>query len=158
SDSYHLKERLSMQKLLEANPNYFGTAVESPFPVEFPIKFDTSFEELTCVGLWPEKNLLMATIMVKLPFGFLGDLWKKGSREFVRFFVDWNGDGDFVDFNEDAGVAELSVHDIPEVRERKLCYAVRHELRPFFASCKDPYIVKLRAILSWQIVPTGPNF
>jgi hypothetical protein len=152
------EQRQNIHKLLANNPNYFGTEPEADLPVVEPIKFNTTYEELTCVGLWPEKNLLEATIEVKLPFGFLGSTCLRGSFEYVRFFIDWNGDGNFVDFNEDAGVASVNVHDIPQVKEHHLCYAVRRTFKPFFANCKDPYIVKLRAILSWEIIPTGPNF
>ena len=153
-----IKERLAAEKLLADNPNYFGTVADTELPVVQAIKFNTNYEELTCVGLWPERNLLEATIEVKLPYGFMGDLCSPGSYEYVRFYIDWNGDGDFVDVNEDAGVASVNVHDIPQVKEHHLCYAVRRRFRPLMATCKDPYIVKLRAILSWQQVPTGPSF
>jgi hypothetical protein len=152
------KERLEIHKLLDSNPNYFGTVPDANLPVVQQIEFNTSYEELTCVGLWPEKNLLEATISVKLPFGFLGDMCSPGSTEYVRFFIDWNDDGDFSDFNEDAGLTSVNVHDIPQVKKHKLCYAVRQEFKPFLAGCKEPYIVKLRAILSWEFPPTGPNF
>ncbi|MGH9664101.1 MAG: hypothetical protein ACRD9L_06740, partial [Bryobacteraceae bacterium] len=154
------KERLEIHKLLANNPNYFGTTPGTDFKVVQPIKFNTAYEELTCVGLWPEKNLLEATIQVKLPFGFLGDLCAKGSYEYVRFFIDWDNDGDFTDFNEDLGLAAVNVHDIPQVRRHALCYAVRRSFRPFLADCQEPYIVKLRAILSWDIAPPpgNPNF
>ncbi|MGH8065122.1 MAG: hypothetical protein ACRERE_07735 [Candidatus Entotheonellia bacterium] len=147
------EERLAIHKLLSNNPNYFGTATGVDLPVVQPIKFNTTYEELTCVGLWPERNLLEATILVKLPFGFLGEMCSPGSYEYVRFFIDWDNDGDFSDLNEDVGVAAVNVHDIPQVREFHLCYAVRRPFRPFLADCRNPYIVKMRAILSWEIVP-----
>ena len=152
------EERRSIHKLLAENPNYFGTAPETGLPAQLEIKFNTAYEELTCVGLWPEKNLAEATLMVKLPFGFLGDLCSKGSTEYIRFFIDWDGDGDFFDANEDLGLVTLNVHDIDQVKEFPLCYAVPLEFKPLFAKCDEPYIVLLRAILSWEIVPTGPNF
>jgi len=152
------EERLGLHKLLANNPNYFGTASAGDFKVVEPIKFNTTYEQLTCVGLWPEKDLLEATLIVKQPFGFLGDLCKPGSHEYVRFFIDWDNDGDFLDANEDAGVAAVNVHDIPQAKKHHLCYAVRQRFKPFLANCKEPYIVKLRAILSWEIPPTGPNF
>jgi hypothetical protein len=152
------KERLEIHKLLAANPNYFGTLEGSDFDAVESIKLDTSYEELTCVGLWPERNLLEATLVVKRPKGFRGGPCTRGSHEYVRFFIDWNGDGDFLDFNEDAGVASVNVHDIPQVKKHHLCYAVRRQFRPLLAHCKEPYIVKVRAILSWEIVPTGPSF
>src|SRR5438045_2177562 len=89
------EERLGLHKLLANNPNYFGTASAGDFKVVEPIKFNTTYEKLTCVGLWPEKDLLEATLVVRQPFGFLGDLCKPGSHEYVRFFIDWDNDGDF---------------------------------------------------------------
>lgn len=53
------KERLVMEKLLANNPNYFGTALgldPKEFQVVQPIQYNTAYEELTCVGLWPEKT------------------------------------------------------------------------------------------------------
>ena len=147
------KERRSLHELLGNNPNYFGTAPNTGLPVIEPVEFNTGYEELTCVGLWPEANLLEATILVKLPFGFLGDLCGRGSNEYVRFFLDWDNNGDFAGPNEDLGVASVNVHDIPQVREHPLCYAVRLRFRPLLADCREPYIVRLRAILSWEIVP-----
>lgn len=154
------EERLAIHEILAENPNYFGTAPETDFQVEQSIESNTAYEELTCVGLWPEKNLLEATITVKLPFGFMSDLCGPGSHEYVRFFIDWDRDGDFSDPQEDLGVARVNVHDIPQAEEHPLCYAVRHRLLPLPADCKDPYIVRLRAILSWEIVPTAgdPGF
>ena len=150
------KERLVMEKLLANNPNYFGTALgldPKEFQVVQPIQYNTAYEELTCVGLWPEKNLLTATLEVKLPFGFLSGLCAPGSHEYVRFFIDWDDDGDFSDANEDLGIASVNVHDIPEVKKHHLCYAVPRSFKPFLATCKAPYIVRLRAILSWNLVP-----
>ncbi len=152
------KERTQFLELLEQNPNYFGNLPISELKPVNPIKSDTRYEELCCIGLYPERDFLEAIIQVKLPFGFLGDLCSPGSHEYVRFFIDWNGDGDFVDFNEDAGVAAVRVHDIPQVHEHHLCYAVGRSFRALRATCQHPYIVKVRAILSWQQVPTGPNF
>ncbi|HNS52043.1 MAG TPA: hypothetical protein PKO09_12780 [Anaerolineae bacterium] len=83
-----LKERLAIHDLLKENPNFFGTAPKTDFKAQVQIQFNTQYEELTCIGLWPEHNLLEATLKVKLPFGFMGDLCSRGSYEYVRFFLD----------------------------------------------------------------------
>jgi hypothetical protein len=151
-------ERAKFTELLKANPNYFGTVEGSALQVVKPQESDTSYEELRCIGLYPEQNFLEAVIDVKRPYGFNGDLCSGGSKEYVRFFIDWNGDGDFVDFNEDAGVAAVAVHDIPAASKVQLCYALGRRFRALRASCQQPYIVRVRAILSWNQIPTGPNF
>jgi hypothetical protein len=152
------EERLTIHRLLANNPNYFGTVPNIDFAVVKPIKFNTSYEELTCIGVWPERNLLEATLLVKLPFGFLGNKCSQGSYEYVRFFIDWDNDGDFNDANEDLGVARVNVHDVPQVKEHPLCYAVKLPFKPFLTDCRNPYIVKLRAILSWEIVPPAGDW
>jgi hypothetical protein len=150
--------RTKFLKLLEENPNYFGTVLGSKLKAVEQLKFNTSFEEIKCIGLFPEKNQLKAVIVVKLPYGFNGDLCEQGSYEHVRFFIDWNNDGDYDDFNEDVGVASVNVHDIPQAKEKEICYTVVREFKPLPASCEKPFIVNIKAILSWRVVPTGPNF
>jgi hypothetical protein len=150
--------RAKFLDLLSENPNYFGTVPGSTLKAVEQIKYNTTFEEIKCIGLYPEKNQLKAVIVVKLPYGFNGDLCTKGSYEHVRFFIDWNNDGDYNDFNEDVGVASVNVHDIPQAKEKEICYTVVKEFKPLHANCEKPFIVNVRAILSWQVVPTGPNF
>ena len=152
------KERIHFLEMLKENPNFFGTLPDSELKPVMPMKYNTSYEELKCIGLYPERDFLEAVLQVKLPYGFNGDLCSPGSHEFVRFFIDWNGDGDFEDLNEDAGVASVNVHDIPQAQEVRLCYALGRHFLALRAKCEEPYIVKLRAILSWQQPPTGPNF
>lgn len=156
----HREAREEMHTLLATNPNYFGTLANVDLPAVLPLKFNTTYEQLTCVGLWPERDLLEATFVVKLPFGFLGPMCSPGSHEFIRFFIDWDGDGDFSDAQEDLGLTEVRVHDIPDVQQHHLCYAARLRFKPLLATCENPYIVQLRAILSWELVPTpgDPNF
>ena len=95
---------------------------------------------------------------MKLPYGYGGDLCTPGSHEYIRFYIDWNGDGDFFDFNESLGFASVNVHDIPAASQVHLCYAGGVSFKPLRARCERPRIVRVRAILSWQLVPTGPNF
>ncbi len=156
------RERCNFHKLLEANPNYFGQLSKSKFAAAEKIQGDTSFEEIECVGLFPEKNLIEAIIEVKRPYGFNGDLCHKGSNEYIRFYLDWDRDGDFNDPGEDLGFVALEVHDIPgvspEKKETHLCYAVSHQFKPRPSSCKEPYIIPLRAVLAWEQIPTSPDF
>ncbi len=77
-----------------------------------PMKANTKYEELKCIGFYPDRDLLEAVIDVKLPYGYKGNLCSAGSFEHVRFFVDWDGDGDFTDAGEDVGIASVNVHDI----------------------------------------------
>src|ERR1051325_1344471 len=104
-------ERARFRQLIVENPNYFGNLAESPFKPVKPIKGNTNYEELTCVGFNPQTNFLEATIAVKLPNGYGGTLCMAGTTEYVRFFVDYGSGW------EDAGVTGVKVHDIPTAKD-----------------------------------------
>ncbi len=156
------EQRRDFHRLLAGNPNHFGQLKESKFQPAQPIAGNTSFEQLHCVGLYPERNTVEAFLEVKRPYGFGGDLCGKPTHEYIRFYLDWDRDGDFTDPDEDLGLVALEVHDIAEVVEQRprthLCYAVAKEFKPRPSSCKEPYIIKLRAVLAWEQIPTSPNF
>jgi hypothetical protein len=120
---------------------------------------DTRFEELKCVGLNPNLNRLGAVLTVKLPNGYSGDLCSAGSDEYVAFWIDW-GDGAGWDY---AGTAAVNVHDMQAIPADGLQYAVS---LPVNLSCRrqpcnqGPKVVKVRAILSWEVAPPpgNPNY
>ncbi|MGE5344016.1 MAG: hypothetical protein ACM3SY_21295 [Candidatus Omnitrophota bacterium] len=127
-----------------------------------------AYEELSSIGFYPEspdQGPLTAIINIKKSTGYSGTLCQAGSTEYIRFFVDWNSDGDFNDPGESVGLATVNVHDIPrnsdrvrENRENKpLSYAVSILLKPKNKTfCQQPFLVKARAILSWNQAPL-PN-
>src|SRR2546421_10656246 len=104
-------ERENFQRLIQANPNFFGTITGSPLKPVKPMAANTTYEELTCIGFNPETNKLEATIQIKRDIGYDGNLCQSGSQEYVRFFVDY-GSG-WVD----AGAAAVNVHDIPDTSD-----------------------------------------
>jgi hypothetical protein len=105
-DERELMARTRLGQLLVTNPEFIEELL--------PGLDKTGYEELICVGLQPDQSTLYATIDVKQDFGYGGDLCTgPGAREYVRFFADWNGDGDFTDPDEDLGVASIAVHDVP---------------------------------------------
>jgi hypothetical protein len=151
------KERIEFNKLLAINPNYFGNLESSGFEPVNKIVGNTTYEKVTCVGFNPALNLLEATIQINLPVGYNGDLCKAGSTEYVRFFVDY-GAGWI-----DAGLAAFNTHDIPNMvdcekqPDKPLSYVVTQPLDPRQKNCRDPVLPKVRAILSWQLVPMAGN-
>lgn len=157
------KERAEFKKLIIENPNYFGTFPEVKIKPVLPMKANTKYEELRCIGFYPESELLEAIIDVKLPYGYKGNLCSQGSFEYVRFFVDWNGDGDFTDANEDVGIVSVNVHDIPDGdkvcldKTKPLSYALTLKIDSKKYVCVNPYLVKVRAILSWDAPPQAGN-
>lgn len=156
-------ERRQFKTLLLKNPNYFGSFPDFKIEPVKPMKLNSKYEEIRCVGFYPEEDLLEAIIDVKLPYGYKGSLCSSGSFEYVRFFVDWNGDGDFKDADEDVGIASVNVHDIADVEEacidktKPLSYAVKVKLDSKKSKCSLPNLVKVRAILSWDLPPPAGN-
>ena len=148
------KERTEFVKLLAMNPNYFGTFPQTKLKAVMPMKHNTQYEELTCIGFYPEQDILEATVVVKLPGGYKGSLCTAGSFEYVRFYADWDGDGDFNDLNEDVGMARFNAHDIAGGKPLEYCVTVR--IDPDRKICTTERLVKVRGILSWN-APPPPN-
>lgn len=140
-------ERKHFRKLLIGNPNYFGTLNASKFEMVKPKKFDTSYEELTCVGYDPQVKQLHAVVHIKRDYGFLGNLCSDGSLEYVRFFMDWDNDGNWVDL----GMAHFTAYDLPG--DKPLEYSVTLDIEPEEKNCSFEQLPKVRAILSWNDPP-----
>ena len=150
-------ERIRFKSFLATNLNYFGNLPNSIVKPVKKIITDTTYEQLTCVGFNPETNFLEATIAIKRPTGYGGDLCGSGSTEFVRFFIDYGAGW------EDAGLTAVTVHDIPtgkdcaEQLDKPLIYAANLRLDPKTDCCNSPLLPKVHAILSWQwMPPAGP--
>ncbi len=121
---------------------------------------NTNYEELECVGLNPNSDTLVGTIRVKLPNGYSGNLCSAGSREYVTFWADFDNNGSF---ETCLGTTSVLVHDIAKLPREGLEYAVF--LPVDFTRWRRPcragaVVVRIRAILSWQIPPpcSNPNF
>lgn len=151
-------ERANFKSLLVANPNHFGTQMGSGFPVVAEISADTTYEEVECVSYNPDLNLVEATISIKLPYGYGGGLCQPGSLEFVAFYVDY-GTG-----WENAGLSTVHVHDVPEALDCfdapifPLSYTATAQFQPARQRCSTPVLPTVRAVLSWSVMPTGPDF
>jgi hypothetical protein len=154
------EERGGLKKLLATNPNYFGNLPASGFSPVVEIVGNTSYEELTCVGYNPDLALIEATVQIKLPSGFLGDLCSAGSWEYVRFFVDY-GSGWI-----DVGLGSFNAHDLANTPDcegspdKPLSYVVTRPIEPQTDFCGTPVLPAVRAILSWQLLPPvgDPNW
>ncbi len=146
-------ERTQFHKLIALNPNYFGTFAGNEFQPVFPLKNDTTYEELTCIGFNADQNRLEAVVQVKLPVGYSGGNCATGSFEYIRFFVDYGAGF------EDAGLAAINVHDIPtqpdcaKDSEKPLSFSASVLLTPPVKNCHTPVLPVVRAILSWNSVP-----
>ena len=154
------RERSHYLDLLVANPNHFGNLHASKLPVVKKMIGNTRFEQIGCVGYNPVLDMLEATVAIKLPFGYGGDLCSPGSTEYVRFYVDY-GSGWL-----DAGIGSFNAHDVPDGKDcaehniKPLTYAVTLPYQPKRDRCSRPVLPKVRAILSWQTQPPAgqPNW
>jgi hypothetical protein len=151
-------ERSKFHTLIAQNPNYFGTDLKSTLKAVKAISGNTRYEQLTCIGFNPERDLLEAIVQVKLPFGYGGDSCGPGSQEYVRFFID-EGTG-----WADVGLTSFIVYDTPDGKDcsgtaiKPLSYAVSIKLDPKRDICKHPLMPKVRAVLSWGTPPSNdPN-
>jgi hypothetical protein len=153
-------ERAQFRKLVDLNPNYFGNitdeTLKDKYKPVFKLLKSIKYEELKCVGLLPEKDLLEAVLEIKLPYGYHGGLCSTGSKEFVSFFIDY---GDGAGYENLGAPAEVSVHNLASASQNVIQYAVKKPFMPKTLKwCKSPQIVKVKAILSWNKIPTGPDF
>lgn len=121
----------------------------------------THWEEITCVGFNPDKSKLEAIVSIKQSIGYSGGLCSNGSKEYVRFFVDFKDGSGF----QDMGYTSFKVADISEVPpgpQHPLKYMthlfIDDEKYRRFLSCDNAVIPTVRAVLSWNSIPsTNPN-
>lgn len=148
------KERSEFRQLLLKNPNHFGTLSRSAFKATKKMAENTKYEELTCIGFNPAQDLLEATVQIKLPYGYGGNLCSAGTTEYVRFFVDYGAGW------EDLGVAGFAIHDLPNAVDcankpnKPLTYVVTMPVEPKRNFCGTPVTPKVRGVLSWNLVPS----
>lgn len=118
---------------------------------------NTSYEQLTCIGLNPNQNVLEGIINVKLPNGYSGAPCASGSYEYVAFWIDYGNGYTYV------GTTAVNVHDYTSIPTGGLQYAVYLpvDFSKVQQPCQNgPKIVKMRAILSWEVAPppNNPNY
>lgn len=113
---------------------------------------DVSYEELKCIGLDPNSpDTLVGVIQVKKSSGYSGGPCTDGSREYVTFWADFDGNGSF---ETCLGTANVQVYDLPNIPPEGVYYAVRLpiDLNQYRQDCKKgPKVVRIRAILSWNV-------
>lgn len=144
-------ERANFNVYLLTNPNYYGNLKDSPFKkvVKEAIVGNTTYEQLTCLGFNPQRDLLEAVVTVKLSSGYGTDICLNGTNEYVRFYADYGAGW------QDLGFSSVRVHDIPG--PKPICYHAKISIDPPRRYCGlNDSLVKVRAILSWQTVPP-PN-
>lgn len=121
----------------------------------------THWEEITCVGYHPDKGKLEAIVSIKQSVGYSGGLCTNGSKEYVRFFVDFKDGSGF----QDMGYTSFKVADISEVPpgpQHPLKYMthlfIDDEKYRRFLNCDTAVVPTVRAVLQWNSIPSSnPN-
>lgn len=120
-------------------------------------KANVSFEEVTCVGLNTDMNMLGAVVHIKKSNGYGGDLCHNGSVEHVAFWADWDNSGTYQYLN----TVSFETHDIANIPDKGLYYnvALPFDVSGRLKPCETPNILRVRAVLSWEALPstTNPN-
>jgi hypothetical protein len=148
--------RTFFKQLVGINPNYFGGAAATGLPQLSPLGASTQYEALGCIGLSPQDDTLEAIVVVKLPYGYGGGPCGPGTKEYVAFFIDY---GDGLGWKAAGAPVEVRVHDLMATGRGEIHYAVRRAFTPqYVLPCDKPQVVRLRAILSWESIPTNPNY
>lgn len=116
---------------------------------------DTTYEQLSCLGLDYHRDLLVSTLQVKLPSGFSGPPCSDGSVEYVAFWVDYDDTCDWTYLE----TAKLVVHDYDSIPADGLNYwlGVPARTAQHARSCKEPKVGRIRAVLSWNTPPSTTN-
>jgi len=117
-------------------------------------QFNTTYEEVSCVGLNREFDTLNAAIQIKRNAGYSGNLCSKGSKEYLAYYMDFGGGWVYM------GTSSVTVHDIP-VPDGGLWYnaPLKIVLDPYQKEWCQTGKAKLRVILSWNYVPPiDPNW
>ena len=152
----HVELRPHFKTLQLENPNYFGNLKESKQKAAILIAGNTFYEELKCVSYHPSTQILNAAILLKQGAGYSGGPCTNGSFEYVRFYLDYDRNGTWVD----EGFMGTNVHDLSF--QEDLCYNVQLKITPDKKSCcDDPAVLpRVRAILSWNSIPPAnqPNW
>jgi len=125
-----------------------------------PVDGNTSYEEMECIGYDPKTQTMVGTVRVKLSSGYSGGLCTQGSREYVTFWADFDDNGSF---ETCLGTTSVNVHDINNVPEEGLEYAVFLPVNfdQYRQHCwQGPKLIRIRAIMSWNIAPpcNNPNY
>ena len=113
---------------------------------------DVSYEQIENIGLDYNLEQFVASIRIKQAAGYSGDLCSSGSLEYVAFWADWNNDCNW----QYVGRTTVNVHDINDIPAGGLSYAaiLPYDFNAIRKQCANPEVVKIRAVLSWNIAPS----
>ncbi|HEX5026195.1 MAG TPA: hypothetical protein VFV68_13025 [Agriterribacter sp.] len=118
-------------------------------------KFNVGYEEVKCVGLNRNFNLINASLQIKRPTGYSGGLCTTGSTEYLAYYMDFGAGWVYM------GTSSVNVHDIPTIPKEGLWYnaPLAVNLTPYQKKWCETGKAKIKVILSWNVVPPiNPNW
>ncbi len=149
-------EREQYRSLLLHNPNYFGNLqpAQTVFQPVKVIKSNMTYEQMMCIGYNPQLDQLETVIYIKQNIGYGGPLCSTGTLEHVRFYITYDNGVTW----QDLGTEWFTVNDIPG--DKPLEYGLTHPIKPKKFFCNVENLPKVRAILSWSVMPppNQPNY
>lgn len=117
--------------------------------------FNTTYEELHCVGLDRDATTLHGVVQIKRRSGYSGGLCQKGSREYIAFYLDFGSGWEY------QGTTWVEVHDV-DVPRGGLWYqaSLPVDLDKHRQEWCKTGRARIRGILSWAVppAPNQPNF
>lgn len=115
-------------------------------------KGNVSYEELGCVALDYHNEALVAIFTAKKNYGYGGNLCSAGSKEYVTFWIqDESTNCQWVK----VGTSIVNLHDIPGHSGLSYSAILPYDFSKFKLPCGTPRVLKVRAVLSWNVEPTG---
>lgn len=117
------------------------------------VNCDTEFEELVCVGADYNRQALIGTFKVNKSSGYNGGLCTDGSKEYVSFWIQTEENCEWIH----AGTTYVNVYDIPDVPDNGIFYSavLPYKFDDLKQECGNPQVLKVKAILSWNVEPQG---
>src|ERR1700728_1538887 len=89
SGSGFVREQVDYRKNPAAESNHLDRIAGLNQNTIYSLQPRTKYEQLKCIGFNQNFSLLEATVAIKLPYGFDGELCSSGSTEYVRFWIDY---------------------------------------------------------------------
>ena len=139
--------RKKLRALLLTNPNYFEKIPPSSFSAVLNIQQDTTYESISRLVYDPEIDQILAAINVKRLTGYSSEILVRGSEEFVRFYLSYDGGSNW----QDLGMRSVTVAD--SHRTSNCHYEVALHVVSEDEFIPDGLKPKIRAILSWSTPP-----
>ena len=140
------RERSQFKELLVSGQ------IKKPVPAEGkPPTGNTTYEQLTCIGYQPQLKQLNAVVELKQANGYSGGICTDGSTEYVEFFSSTDNGASWTTL----GTSSFTAWDVSGPKPLQFDVTLPANLPAY--CCQETSIVLIRAILSWEVPPTGPN-